>query len=89
MNATLERIKTLANAANTYLVLAGLVVAIVTEEVAEELPSSTAETVVKVGGKVVGWLGAAIAIVRRSTVVIEEQRGLLPVAGPVIPEANT
>ena len=89
MDKTLARLRTLGTAANTYLVLAGLVVGIVTEEVAEELPSSTAEAVVKIGGKIVGWLGAAVAIVRRSTVVIEQQRGLLPVVGPVVPEANT
>lgn len=88
MNSTLERIRTLATAANTYLVAGALIVSIVTQEVAEELDGDTAEVVVRIGGKVVAWLGAAIMIVRRSTTVIEQQRGLLPIAGPIIPDAN-
>lgn len=88
MSATLTRIKTLAAAANTWLVAGGIVVGIIAEEIADELSGDTAADVVRIGGKIVGWLGAAAAIVRRSTTVIESQRGLLPVAGPVVPEAN-
>lgn len=89
MNNTLTRIGVVLKAAPTYLVAASTVVTIVTEEIADELPSGSAEWVVRVGGKVVSIIGAAVLIIRRSTPVIEAQRGLLPVDGPVVPEANT
>jgi hypothetical protein len=89
MNATLTRILVVLKAVPTYLVIASTIVTIATEEIADELPNSGAEWLVRVGGKVVGVIGAAVLIIRRSTPVIEAQRGLLPVAGPVIPEANT
>lgn len=90
MSNTLKRVMVVITAVNTYLVAGALIVSIITEEVAEELPSSTAEAVVKIGGKVVGWLGAAIAILRRSTPVILSQRGLLPPpeGEPIVPTAN-
>lgn len=90
MNKLIARAKVLFTAVNTWLVGAALVGPIIVEQVAQELPSGAAEDWTKWGGKVVSWIGAAIFIVRRSTVVIKEQRGLLaPAAGtPVVPQAN-
>lgn len=88
MRNTLARAAVVLRAAPTYLVTAAAVVTIITDEVADELPTSAAEAVVRWGGKVVSVIGAAVAIVRRSTPVIEGQRGLLPPAGPIIPAAN-
>lgn len=89
MNATIARAIVVLKAVPTYLVAASTIITIATEEIADELPSSSAEWLVRVGGKVVSVIGAAVLIIRRSTPVIDSQRGLLPVAGPVIPEANT
>lgn len=90
MNALVDRAKVLFGAVNTWLVGAALVAPIIIEEVAEELPSGAAEDWTTWGGKVVSWIGAAIFIVRRSTVVIKSQRGLLapPEGEQVIPQAN-
>lgn len=90
MSKFIARIKVLATAVNTWLVAAALIAPIIISEVAQELPSDKAEAFTKWGGKVVAWIGAAIAIVRRSTPVIKSQRGLLaPEEGtPVIPVAN-
>lgn len=78
MRKLLARIRVILTAAPTWLVLAALTVPIVTEEVAKVLPTSWAEQVVTVGGYVVGWLGAAIAIIRRVTAVLPSERGILP-----------
>lgn len=88
MNKTIERIKILFTSVPTYLVAGSTVVTILSEEIAEVLPTSASETVAAVALKVVGVLGAAVSIIRRSTPVIFPQRGLLPVDGPVIPQAN-
>lgn len=78
MRKLLARIRVILTAAPTWLVFAALTVPIVTEEVAKVLPASWAERVVTIGGYVVGWLGAAIAIVRRVTTVLPSERGILP-----------
>jgi hypothetical protein len=90
MNGLIARIRVLGTAVNTWLVAAALIAPIIIGEVAEELPSDKAEVFTKWGSKVVSWIGAAIAIVRRSTPVIKSQRGLLaPEPGtPVVPMAN-
>ena len=89
MNKLIARIKVLASAANTWLVAIALIVPIAVSEIAQELPSDKAEVVTKWGGKLIAWIGVAIAIVRRSTPVIKSQRGLLePEDGPIIPVAN-
>jgi hypothetical protein len=89
MSKFTDRVVVVAKAVPTYLVAASLVASIATEEIAEELSGDAAQNVVRVGGKVVAWLGAAIAIIRRSTPVIKSQRGLLePESGPIIPVAN-
>lgn len=89
MNSTLQRIAVVAKAVPTYLVAGALVVSIATQEISEELSGDAAENVVRIGGKLAAWLGAAVAIIRRSTPVIKAQRGLLePESGPIIPVAN-
>lgn len=90
MNPTLARLAVLAKAVPTYLVAASIVVSIATNEIADQLDGDAKKAVVQIGGKAVAWIGAAIAIVRRSTPVIKAQRGLLaPAEGEqVIPVAN-
>jgi hydrogenase/urease accessory protein HupE len=67
------RIKTLSTTFVTWAIVASTALTIVSEE----LPSA-AGTI----AKIVAALGAAIAIVRRVTPVVYEDRGLLPVAHP-------
>jgi hypothetical protein len=90
MNNLAARIKVLGTAVNTWLVAIALIVPIAVSEIAQELPSDKAEAVTKWGGKLIAWIGVAVAIVRRSTPVIKSQRGLLaPGEGvPVVPVAN-
>ncbi len=89
MNDNLKRVAIVAKAVPTYLVAAALVVSIATQEISEELDGDAKQQVVRIGGKVAAWLGAAVAIIRRSTPVIKAQRGLLePDSGPIIPVAN-
>lgn len=89
MSPFLQRVVIVAKAVPTYLVAASLIVSVATQEISEELDGETATNVVRIGGKIVAWLGAAIAIIRRSTPVIKSQRGLLePESGPIIPVAN-
>ena len=90
MSNLIDRVAVVAKAVPTYLVAAAIIVPIIAEEVAEELSGDTATKVVRIGAKVAGWLGAAVAIIRRSTPVIHSQRGLLkpPDGQPIIPAAN-
>lgn len=89
MSPLIQRAVIVAKAVPTYLVAASLVVSVATQEISEELTGDAAQNVVRIGGKIVAWLGAAIAIIRRSTPVIKAQRGLLePESGPIIPVAN-
>jgi hydrogenase/urease accessory protein HupE len=71
--ALLARIKTLSTTFVTYAIMASTALTIVSEE----LPSA-AGTI----AKVVAWIGAAVAIARRVTPVVTEDRGLLPVDYP-------
>jgi hypothetical protein len=78
---TIARIKVLATAAVTWLLVASTIVTIASEEIAAVLPAGTATTVGAVALKVVAVIGAAVAIIRRVTPVLPDQRGLLPTAG--------
>jgi hypothetical protein len=73
-----ERLKVILTQVNTYLVLAGVVITIVASELTPLLDSDRAAVVTQVVATALGWLGAAGAIIRRSTEVPAEQRGILP-----------
>lgn len=74
----IDRARVVLTAAPTYLVGASAVVTIVADEVAKVLPAGQATTVGAVTVRVVAILGAAVAIVRRVTPVVDGERGLLP-----------
>lgn len=73
-----ERLKVILGAVNTYLVLAGIVITIVASEVAPLLDNETAAVAARVVATALGWIGAATAIIRRSTEVPLHERGVLP-----------
>jgi hypothetical protein len=73
-----ERLKVILGAVNTYLVLAGVVITIVAGEVTPLLDNETAEVAARLVATALAWLGAATAIIRRSTEVPIDERGVLP-----------
>jgi len=73
-----ERLKVILAATNTYLALAAVVITIVASEVAPLLDNDTAAVVAQVVATALGWIGAATAIIRRSTPVPMHERGILP-----------
>lgn len=73
----IERIKVVAAAAVTWLSVASAIVIILSEEIANVLPAGQAETVGAWALKAVAVIGAAVAIIRRVTPVLPEDRGLL------------
>lgn len=76
------RARTLLGAVVTWLTLLGLVLGIVADELADYATDGTTATVVALIARALAAIGVAIAIVRRVTEVIPEDRGLLPVAYP-------
>lgn len=77
MNRIIERLRVLLSAAPTYLAVAGVIVAVVSQEVGKLLPSGWQDNAFQVSGWLTGAIGAATAIVRRVTPVLPHQRGLL------------
>lgn len=75
----IERVKVVAGAAVTWLVAASIVITIFSEEIGGLLTDDTAALVASWATTAVGWLGAAVAIIRRVTPVLPEERGILPV----------
>lgn len=67
-------------AAPTWLTAASAVIIIFSEEIGAVLPAGTAETVGQWAAIAVGWLGAAVSIIRRVTPVLPDERGILPKA---------
>jgi len=78
MSNLLQRIRVLLHAAPTYLVAAAMIVTIVADEAAKVLPAGTATAVAAIAAKVLAYLAAVTAIVRRVTPVADDQVGLLP-----------
>jgi hypothetical protein len=72
----LARLRVLATAAPTYLVAVAAILPLIASDLAEVMPGQ-AETITSGVLIVVGWLGAAIAIIRRVTPVAKAERGLL------------
>ena len=77
MSNLTAKIKVVATAFPTYLVIAAAVVPILSEELAKVLPSGAATVVGSLSLTVVGVLAAAISIIRRVTPVIKSDRGIL------------
>jgi hypothetical protein len=71
VNDTIARIRTLAGAAVTWMLLASAVVSAVVAEVGTDIP-----WVAEWGGQVVVWIGTAIAIVRFVSPAAKDDRGL-------------
>jgi hypothetical protein len=71
-----ERVRTVARAAVTWLVLASTVLTIAAEELARVAGADSPVVVLML--RVVAWLGVAVAIIRRSTPVLPDARGILP-----------
>lgn len=80
MNTTIARIKVIAQASVTWLLVAMTVVQIVADEIVSVLPAGVAENVGAVTLRVVAVLAAAVAIIRRVSEVTPADRGLLPPA---------
>lgn len=78
MSRTIAKIRVVLSAAVTWITVASGVVVIVADEAAKVLPSGAAEDVAAVAVRVVAVLGAAVAIIRRVTPVLPDQRGLIP-----------
>jgi hypothetical protein len=76
---TIERIKTIAQAAVTWLVALAGVLTIVAAELADQLGADNVVVVWVL--RAVVWLGVAVAIIRRSTPVLPDARGVLPQIG--------
>lgn len=69
--------KVILKAAPTYLAIAAAIIPILVDEVAPVLPGGWASALTVVAVKAAAILGAAIAVIRRVTPVVKEQRGLL------------
>lgn len=86
MNDTLNRIHVIARAAVTWLVTLAGVLTIVADELTEALGAD--HVVVAWIVRVVAWVAVAVAIIRRSTPVLPEARGVLPVLGEPVTVAE-
>jgi hypothetical protein len=73
----MDKLKVILAQVNTYLVLAGVLVTIVASEVAPLLDDDTAAVVAQGVATLLAWIGAATAIIRRSTEVPMSARGVL------------
>lgn len=86
MSELLSRVRVFFKSAPTYLVAAATVVTIITEELSQELTGDVAANVVSIGGKAVSIIGAAVAIIRRVTPVLPDERGMLSPPKPINPQ---
>jgi len=73
-----DRVRVVLSSVVTWLTLASAAVLIFSEEIAAVLPEGPAADLGEWALRVVAWLGAAVAIIRRVTPVPESERGLLP-----------
>lgn len=77
MSKLIARIGVLLHAAPTYLAAAGVIIAILADEVGKLAPSGWQDNAVQILGVLAGIVAAATAIVRRVTPVAPPERGLL------------
>lgn len=80
MNKLIARIKVILTAFPTYASVVAVVLTFVGAQVAEHFDGDVSKWITKVVAGLVAVIGAAIAIVRRVTTVLPEQRGILPQA---------
>lgn len=80
MTETLARVRVVATSAVTWLQVVAAVLVIAAEEIAKAVPEIS-DDVTTVVVRVVAVLGAAVAIIRRVTPVLPDERGLLPAGG--------
>jgi small neutral amino acid transporter SnatA (MarC family) len=78
MSNFIARTKVVLSAAVTWLVVAAAVLAIIAEELAKVLPDGPGQAVARVLGIALMAIGCAIAIIRRVTPVLPDERGILP-----------
>lgn len=77
MSNLIARIKVLFNAAPTYLAAAGVIIALLADEIGKLAPSGWQDNAVQILGVLAAIVASATAIVRRVTPVAPEQRGLI------------
>ena len=75
----IARIKVVSAAAVTWLTAAGIILTIFSEEIGSVLPTGAAEEWAMWVVRIIAWIGAAVAIIRRVTPVLPDERGVLPV----------
>lgn len=76
MPELIEKAKVVASAAVTYLTAAAVLITVAHEEIAGLLPEGQAEDVGRWVVVLLGWLAAAVTIIRRVTPVDPTERGL-------------
>lgn len=77
MSKLIARIGVLLRAAPTYLAAAGVIIAIIADEVGKLAPSGWQDNAIQILGVLAGIIAAATAIVRRVTPVAPADRGLI------------
>ena len=80
MSNVLARARVVATSVVTWLQVIAAVLVIAAEEIANAVPEIS-DDVTTVVVRVVAVLGAAIAIIRRVSPVLPDERGLLPAGG--------
>ena len=78
MTEFVAKLRVIFTAAVTYLTLGVTIVTIFAEEIAAMLPVGAAEDLTQWALIAVGWLTAAITIIRRVSPVLPDERGILP-----------
>ena len=82
MTSCWARARVIWQAAPTWLTGAAVAITVTNEEIASLLPAGAATTAGRWALLATGWLGAAVAIIRRVTPVPADQRGLLAPPAP-------
>jgi ABC-type glucose/galactose transport system permease subunit len=80
MTKFLARARVVATSAVTWLQVVAAVLVIAAEEIAKAVPE-VSDDVTTVVVRIVAVLGAAVAIIRRVTPALPDERGLLPAGG--------
>lgn len=80
MNSWLK-LRVVARAWPTWVTAAALVASVAADELTKVVGADSPVVVLLL--RVAAWLGAAVAIIRRSTPVLDDARGLLPTGQPV------
>jgi hypothetical protein len=78
MTEFIARVKVVLSAAVTWLVVASSVVTVFADEIAPIIPAPWSERASAIAVTVLGVLAAAIAIIRRVSPVLPDERGILP-----------